>query len=411
MSKFAKMLGKVESEVVAMPTTKAPKERTVSSFNVKSATADEKRVLNVAWALKTIREKAGMGITEADKADLEAYARTKAPTLTGDIVEIIPSGVTGQLIRDAYYETTISAVIPFEEIQDVSVTRALKDEGLSVFRTGEGQDATASNMTFTQMRYVVDKIMAYTEVSYESMADSIIDLAIEAVSDMQIAFAEAYENAIINAHNVVADFDGTAWDATDFYGNAVTSANPITAFKGIRRIASEKGKVSFGGTALTDVEFLAKFHEMQRAGGKYLSKNKVARGEVACLVDLQTYQRMSRFTDIFERQIINGVMVESFDGVPVYQLDFIPATNASGIVDATPANNVKGTMLLINSKFFLAYSKANSTMVENDKNIKNQTMAFSMSNRSGFGGLYDATQTSFPVDVARKYAILGYNIA
>lgn len=413
MSKFEKMLGKTAEakNKVKMPSTQAPKERVANkTFNLKTATADEKRALNVAWAVKTIREKVGMSITEADKEGLVAYAQTKAPTLTSDITEIIPSGVSGQLIRDAYYETTISSIIPFEEIADVSVTRPIKGDGLSVYRTGEGQDATASNMNFTHMRFVVDKIMSYTEISTESMEDSIVDLAIEAVNDMQIAFAEAYENAIINAHNVVAEFDGIAWDATDFYGNAVTSANPITAFKGIRRIASEKGKVGFGGSELTDVQFLAKFHEMQRAGGKYLSKNKVAKGEVVALVDLQTYQRMSRFTDIFERRIINGDMVETFDGVPVYQLDFMPSVNSAGIVDAVGTNNVMGSLILCNKNYFLAYSKANSTTVKSDENIKNDTMSFAMRTRAGFGGKFDSVETNFPVDTDRKYAVLGYGI-
>lgn len=414
-SKFKDMVNKTASKVVKeeveMPKTKAPRTKESKSFNIKSASKEDLRVLDVAWAIKTIREKNGMEITAQDEADLQAFAKqVKAPTLTTDITESIPSGVTGQLIEDAYYDTQISKVIPFETIQDPSKTRVLKNEGLSVFRTGEGSDATASNQTFTEMRYVVNKLMAFTEISTESLEDSIIDLAMEAIADMQRDYAEQFENAIINGHITVADFDGTAWDATDFDGNAVTAQSPVTICKGIRRVASEKQKVDFSGSALSDADFIDKIHEMQRAGGKYLTRNKIQRGEVALFVDQKVYQRMSRMTDVFERAMINGGdVVTKFDGIPVYELDFMPATNAEGIIGLT--GNTLGSLVMANVKFLLAYQKANSTTVKTDENIKNDTQSFAMRSRVGFGTLYDVTETNYPVDTARKYLILGHNVA
>lgn len=412
MSKFEKFIEKKISDKAEtkMPKTNAPKDYT--SYNVKRATKEDMRVLNVAWAVKTIKEKNGLSFGNSDVEDIMNYAHSKGVTkalLTANIEDLIPSGPTGQLILDAWNDVKLSSLIPMEEVVDVSITRALQDNRLNVFRTAEGTDATESSQTFTHFRYVVDKVMSYAVISTESLEDSMIDLAEGVIRDMQQGFAEAFENSIINGHNVVAEFDGTAWDATDIDGNAVTSANPITQFKGVRRIAYEKAKVDFGGTALSDVEFLEKIDEMQRAGGKYMTNSKISRGEVALFVDLQTYQRMARFTDVFERaKVDNGEIVSKFNGIPVYQLDFMPQVSSTGIIGAT--GNTFGSVVMANVTFFKAYMKSGSTTVKTDENIKNDTQAWAMRSRVGFGGLYDSTETNFPVDTDRKYAVLGYNI-
>lgn len=417
MSKFKKLVQDVASEV-EMPKTKAIKEPSVK-FNPKRATPEDCRVLDVAWAMKTIAKKAfdrDLTVNELDELGAYAFENAKSKALTtGDITELIPSGPSGQLIMDAWRTTTLSSLIPMEEVVDVSITRALQDKRLNVFRVSEATDATESEPEFTTFRYVVDKVMAYAVISTESMEDSMIDLAVQVIQDMQDGFAEAFENAIINGHNVVAEFDGTDWDATDIDGNAVTASNPITQFKGVRRLGFEKGKVDFTGSALTDVVFLEKVHAMQKLGGKYLSKSKVSKGEVAIFVDLQTYQRISRM-DYFAKAgdrgsastVGGGSPVDSFDGIPVYQLDFMPQVGATGMIE-TSLNNF-GSMVMANVKFLKAYMKANSTTVKTDENIKNDTQGWAMRTRVGFGGLYDSTQTTFTVDTARKYIVLGYNI-
>lgn len=413
MSKFKEMIEKKVSDKVEtkMPKANAPKDFT--SYNVKRATKADMRALDVAWAMKSIKEKNGLTFGEKDVEDFLAYAETKGVTkalLTSEITDLIPSGPSGQLILDAWNMVKLSTLIPMEEVVDVSITRALQDNRLNVFRVGEGADATESEQTFTHFRYVVDKIMSYAVISTESLEDSMIDLAEGVIRDMQQGFAEAFENAIINGHNVVGEFDGTAWDATDIDGNAVTSANPITQFKGVRRLGFEKAKVDFGGTALSDTDFLDKIFEMQRAGGKYMTNSKISQGKVALFVDLQTYQRMSRFTDVFERAMVDGgEIVSRFNGVPVYQLDFMPQVSATGIIGAT--GNTLGSIVMANTDYLKAYMKANSTTVKTDENIKNDTQAWAMRSRVGFGGLYDSVETNFPVDTDRKYVVLGYNVA
>lgn len=413
MSKFEKM---IEKKVSAKTETKAPKvnaPKDYTQFNIKRATKEDMRVLDVAWALKSIKEKNGLAFGQDDVEDILSYAQTKNVSkalLTSEITDLIPSGPSGQLILDAWNMVKLSTLIPMEEVVDVSITRALQDARLNVFRVGEATDATESEQTFTHFRYVVDKVMSYAVISTESLEDSMIDLAEGVIRDMQQGFAEAFENAIINGHNVVAEFDGTDWDATDIDGNAVTAANPITQFKGVRRLGFEKALVNFGGTTLTDTAFLDKIFEMQRAGGKYMTNSQISKGKVALFTDLQTYQRMSRFTDIFERAVVdNGEIVTKFNGIPVYQLDFMPQVGATGVI--ATADNDFGSIVMANVDFLKAYMKANSTTVKTDENIKNDTQAWAMRSRVGFGGLYDSTETNFPVDTDRKYVVLGYNIA
>ena len=412
MSKFDKMIQKkvTDKAETKMPKANAPKDFT--SYNVKRASKEDMRVLDVAWAVKSIKEKNGLSFGQNDVDDILAYAETKGVTkalLTTNIEDLIPSGPSGQLIMDAWNDVKLSTLIPMEEVVDVSITRALQDNRLNVFRVGEGVDATESNQSFTHFRYIVDKIMSYAVISTESLEDSMIDLAEGVIRDMQQGFAEAFENAIINGHNVVAEFNGTDWDLTDIDGNAVTASNPITQFKGVRRLGFEKAKIDFGGTDLTDAQFLDKVFEMQTAGGKYFTNSKISQGKVGMFVDLSTYQRMSRFTDVFERQIIGtGETIEKFNGIPLYQLDFMPQVSATGIIGATA--NTFGTLVMANVEFLKAYMKAGSTSVKTDENIKNDTQAWAMRSRVGFGGEYDSTETNFPVDTARKYVVLGYNI-
>ena len=412
MSKFDKMIEKKVSDKVEtkMPKANAPKDYT--SYNVKRATKEDMRVLDVAWAVKSIKEKNGLTFGANDVDDILAYAQTKGVSkalLTSEITELIPSGPSGQLILDAWNDVKLSTLFPMESVVDVSITRALQDNRLNVFRVGEGVDATESEQTFTQFRYVVDKIMSYAVISTESLEDSMIDLATGVIRDMQQGFAEAFENAIINGHNVVAEFNGTDWDLTDIDGTTVTAANPISQFKGVRRIAYEKATIDFEGTDLADAAFLDKVFDMQTAGGKYFTNTKISQGKVALFADLKTYQRMSRFTDVFERQIINnGDIVTRFNGIPLYQLDFMPQVGATGMIEASA--NTFGSLVMANVDFFKAYMKANSTTVKTDENIKNDTQAWAMRSRVGFGGIYDSEQTNFPVDTDRKYAVLGYNI-
>lgn len=265
-----------------------------------------------------------------------------------------------------------------------------------------------------KMRYEVTKFMGITRATYESVNESIVDIAAEKLADLRKAFAEEWENALVNGDNTVAGH----MDATDIYGNAITAAFPIRAFKGIRHLGITKESVDFGGAAMTDQQFITKVQTMQYNGGKYLNKNAVARGEVALFVDFSVYQRMQTMDAFVDASkagkastLAGGAPVDTFMGIPVIVLDFMPqATNATGVIDAVGANNIYQSMIMANTKMLIAYSKQGSMVSETDRDITNQTLIWTLSSDVGFNGLYDRTDSIGTVDTARKYVVAGVDI-
>lgn len=146
----AGLSAKEETKVEAkMPKVEAPKDA-VKKFNAKFASREEKQFLDLAWAVKTLR--GDKGIQEVDIEHLKALAASnqKTATVTTDLVELIPSGPSGELMRDVWFATSLSAVVPYKEVVNTDRTDALEDGKLNVYIVGEGVTGTDSNSTYTK---------------------------------------------------------------------------------------------------------------------------------------------------------------------------------------------------------------------------------------------------------------------
>lgn len=413
MSKFQKMLATADKEI-KMPKTESPKEKETSvTKTLNDLTLEEKRAVGLGTIAKKMREQMGQkGLSDADKFGLENMARTKAPQLSGDLIDLVIESdiLSADLAKDIFATTTVGQVLGIEEVGDLADAVTIDNDDMIIKVVGEGNDIPDTEKTLSKMKHFVYDMGGTARFSYLAQQRSIIDLASNKFMSLQSAMGRAVESFIINGDNTNphqdANFEAGDADIPEKFG------------KGLRKIARTKETVDFGGSALSDIDLIKFVDEMITAGGVYTDYNAITRGDVTLFVTQGLYLRMSRmeqFTDASKSgnasTLAGGINVATFRGMPLVVASYAPAkTNASGVVDAVGANNVFESAILVNTKFFKPYYYGDA-IVETDRNIVNKTNILTLSQKFGFSGLYDSATEAYNVDTNRKYAIYGINIA
>jgi len=425
MSKLIKEMAQKVAEKAKeakMPETKAPKEPVVNKkdFNPKFASKEEREVLGLVGMMKQLRAAKGHELTGADRDAIDAKIKgMKAVSLTTDAAldDTFATGPTsGMVERDIWEETNVSRLINYKEVQEGGVHDILENDKLKVYRVAEGDTGTQSNSSYTLMRYELDKIFGTTGASYETLADSLIDVAAEKMADLRRGMAVGTELAIISGDNTA-----THMDDVDYYGDAFSGTTSTQkSWKGLRRIALSKDTVDFGGAALTDAALFTYILAMQEAGGKYLDANQVAQGNVVLMVTQNLYNRlrlMADYTDASKSGMPSTLAgmgaVNTIGGIPVVISSYMPSlVQADGTVgDGTSGSaNTLGSMIMFNKSMFISYAKSGSIITEMKREPSNQTIEWYTSARFGFNGKYDRPDSAGTVDTSHKYAIAGINI-
>lgn len=381
----------VASEV----STIAPKGEVASkSFG----TDEQNRIFEIAYIAKTL---GGGKINDRAKAELQA--RAKAVGVTSDVVAALPDGFTGTLLRDVQNELNVAKIFPMGVVNGGTAHDLIALHGIKAYLTGEATDATQSSEGYTTFVKTTKKIMAEVAKSYELMDDALINLADEVRMELVTAIAEGIEDAVING-----DIAGTL--------DAGTPANsPKRVANGIRKTALGKATVDFGNLA-DEATMLKKITDMQLAGNLYLNDTEVAKGNVVLIVDNYHFAKFRLF-DSFKTMdkagrlaTLFGGTINSVFGIPVISSTLMPAVDATGVVSATGANNVKSMCVLLNTNTFKLFSNGN-VIAETDRNISNQTLKWTSSLRFGFSSIYDSTESA-PNTIVSGYknAVAGINI-
>lgn len=408
MSKFDEMLQKkstsVESQIKA-PRTEAPKDiKVVKSMDFLSA--DEKKLVLNGIIAKKLRQGLGQGLTDADKYGLEAMARTKAPTLTTSLVDLVIESdiLSPDLLKDMWSATTLGSVIPMEEVADLALAVTIDNDDMGMRVIGEGNNIPETNNTFAKMKHFVYDIGGYSSYSYLAENRSIIDLATNKLSALQSSWGRAVESFAFNGNNSAthpdANFQAGASDIVEKFG------------KGLRFLAKGKDTVDFGGATLTDDQLIKYIQELGLKGGVYLDPNAVAQGDVALFVTQGLWNRMQRCKDVFlmNNPLSTNGKFSTFMGIPIVLSAYLPQkTNATGVVDAVAGNNTKDICIMVNTKFIKMYTYG-TPVIETDRNIINKTKQITLSGYVGLSGVRDSQNETFPIDATRKYATYGINI-
>ena len=393
----------VADAVAKAPATKAPKSTGVISGKTKAFTGnyEAEKILETALIAKMIKGQLP-GVTSN-----QVNGKLKAVGVTGDVAELLPDGFTGAMIRDVELELNVAKLFPMGQVPGGVAHDLIMLNGIRTYLTAEGADATQSSET--QMTFVktTKKVMAEVAKSYEVVDDALIDLAAEVRYGMARAIAEAIEGIVVNG-----DIAGTLDDATNLAANY-----PVTVANGLRKHALVKGTVDFTGAALTEDEMFAKIQEMSLAGGKYLSRSEINKGNVALIVDDYMYNHVAGYNSFKTLEkagnvaTVFGGKVDSVFNIPIIVTTSLPSVNATGVVDAVGGNNTLSTCVMVNVEAYKLFANGTVT-AETEMYKRNQTISWFTSLRFGFAGIYDSTEAALNTPNATyKTAIAGINIA
>lgn len=408
MSKFDSMLKSISTKVETnykAPSTEAPKDiKVIKSLDF--LTVEERKIVNQGIVAKSLRKGLGQTLSDADKYGLEALARTKAPTLTSNLIDLVIESdiLSPDLAKDMWSATTLGKVIPLETVEDLALAITIDNDNASMRVIGEGANNFQTTNDFSKMKHFVYDVGGYSSYSYLAESRSIIDLATNKLNALQSSWGRAVESFALNGNNAGthpdANFQSAPAGSVEKYG------------KGLRFLAKGKDTVDFTGVALSDEDLIKKVQEMGLKGGVYLDPNAVAQGDVVLLVTQGLYSRMARCKDVFtlNNPLSGNGQVSTFMGVPIVLSSYMPQkTDATGVVSATGGNNLFDSCILINKRFFKMYTYG-TPVIETDRNIINKTRDITLSGYIGFSGLYDSLNETFPIDTTRKYAVYGVNI-
>lgn len=375
-------VAKSAGTVVAKPAGKIGAATALSS-------ADQERVGEIGFIAKSLR---GGKLNAADLRDLNI--RAKAVGVTTDVGELLPDGFTGTLLRDIQEQLNVAKLFPMRLIKGGVAHDTIAMYGITAYLTSEADDGTDSAESYKTFVATTQKVMAIVRKSYEVLDDSLIDLAAEVRTGIVRSIAEAVELAVVNG-DIAGTQDGTTYGAT----SAARVANGIR-YHGLNKITVSGAAVDYSADDGGESSFLSFINNMQLAGGKYLDKYEVSKGNVILIIDQVTYGHIRQFQSYKTKEkagnvatLFGGYIDTVFD-IPFIVSSQLPACDATGVVDTTtPANNTKTSAYMLNIDTMRL--TANGTMItESDKNIVNQTFIYTGSLRFGFASIYDSTEAA-----------------
>ena len=388
--------------IAAAPEVEAPKAKVASKSALGAMPQEAQRAAELGYIIKSIR-----GGKELLKSESDALnVRVKAVGVTADIAELLPTGFTGTLWQDIQLKLGVTGMFAFKQTSPGKYD-SIATHGIEGFMIDEATDGTDSAEGYITMIYLVKKCMAIVRKSYEALDDSLIDLATEVRNGIVDALARAIENAVVNGDDTATHFDDNA---------NIAAGDFRRAFKGLRVLGLNKTTVDFGGAALTEADWLTKISAMQEAGGVYLSEEEVAMGNVALVVDQNSYNQLRLFPSFLTKEkagmgTLFGADVASVFGIPVVMSPYIPVVAATGVIDGvTPANNITSACIMVNKDTCVYYATGTPTL-EQDRNIVNQSIINTGSVRVGFNSKFDRLDSNpTAIDATRSNIVYGINI-
>ena len=406
MSKFKNMVNTVataekEMKVEKSLETKAPKkEEKMGSFVGNKEVA---AIQDMMFILKSAKAAKGMTLSEKDLAMFAGEIQAKAATTVTDVAALIPSGFSGSFVQDAFAQTSISGIFPFETILNFGMTDTIGDFGMTAYIVDELGTPADTNDNTADFEYRGGKLMAKTYISYEALNAATIDMLANKRAGLVRAMAVAIENAILN---------GKAGDT----GVAANDARNL--FRGLRKLGLTKEAVDFGGT-LTEALYRTGLLNMVEKGGLYTSWEEIDGGNVVVFCPTKVYNSILNFDTFVDASkagvastLSTGRKVSRVFNIPHVVSRFFPsAVTVAGVVSATPADNVAQSIVMVNINTFKTFAIANSAIAESDRDIETQKVIMTQSLQIGGASIFDSL-SSAPTDinVNKKNVVAGVNI-
>lgn len=357
----------------------------------KLVTPEQERIGELGFIAKSLR---GGTLSANDLADLNV--RAKAVGVTADVAEILPDGFTGSLLRDIQESLNVAKLFPMRTIKGGIAHDTIALYGITAYLTAESITGTDSAESYKTFVATTQKVLTVVRKSYEILDDSLIDIASEVRMGIVRAIAEAVEVAVING-DIAGSQDGTTYAAAT---SAARVCNGIR-YHGLNKVTVDASGVDYTAADGGENLFLGVINDMQLAGGKYLDKAEVSKGNIVLVIDQVTYGHVRKMASYKTKEkagnvaTLFGGYIDTIFDIPFVVTSGMPsAVDANGVIDTTtPANNTTTAMYMLNIDT-MRLSSNGTVIAESDKDVTNQTFVYTGSLRFGFASVYDSTEAA-----------------
>ena len=282
---------------------------------------------------------------------------------TSSTTDYIPEGWSNQIEKYYYLELKVAALFNEFDMPTRQFTWDLlgrpeakyRAEQTASLRGTAANEVVATDPVQGVVQFTAKKLTVRVDVTDEFVEDS-IDMYYDTLSQETIpeAMAEGVENGMLNG-----DSDGTHQDS------GTTATDTASAWNGLRKRAIER-TATVDVTANSGSFNYGRLTEVIAQGGKYLLNP----GDTAWICSIDAYTEILNFDEV--KTVDNfGDMATNVQGAvmmlmgrPLIVSEHIPKVHDDGTVDATAANNVHDTLLLVNKKQFRCGRRPRAEMTE-----------------------------------------------
>lgn len=248
--------------------------------------------------------------------------------------------------------------------------------------------ATTNKVTFTAV-----KMGVRTFASSEVIEDSIVSMIPFIISNAAKVLGRAIEDAIINGESAGTTMDGATFNP---------AGGVRRAWNGLRfhtlMTASYPAKLDMAAGLLTEGKMLDLQFNMGAWGASpaplaWITGFHALKGMMK-LASLMTLEKFGPLATVLSGQ------VAAIFGSPVIVSEFVTEKNATGVHDATPANNIKGSLICVHrDSYGLATRRGISVNGSTDRYIEVDQTVFVATARNDFKPFYVPSATVTPAGI------------
>lgn len=289
-----------------------------------------------------------------------------------DGFEWIPTMVADSYIDEFNLERKISGLFMEVKMPSNPYKWPVLNNGAIARKTGVATAPGKQVFKTSHIQFDAVKLASRYELPEELSEDSAPDVIKAIRQELMEGQEKAMEIAILEG-----DVDGATHNFSqlpDVAGGttiaSISAETPETAFDGIRKRAMAAGAqatVNAGGNAISETE-------LSQARGK-MGKFGVDPSQLVLISGPKVYNQLIQLDDVRtieqyggQATVLSGELAK-YEGMPVIVSEYCREDlAANGINSATPANNITGSVIIVNRKrWFVGLRRAIQVKVENNK--------------------------------------------
>lgn len=306
------------------------------------------------------------------ESDLQFHLKAFGITGGSDGYEWIPTMVSDAYVDEYNLERKVSGLFTEVKMPSNPYKWPVLTNGAIARKVGPVTALSPAQVFKTDKTITFDAVKMTNQYALpeELNEDSAVDMVRVIRQELIEGQEKAMEIAILEG-----DADGTHQhnfsQLPDVAPGTLTSAvldSPEHFFDGLRKRALAANlKVDAGGNAVTEAE-------LSQARGK-MGKFGVDPTALAVINSSKTYNQMLQLDDVrtleqygAQATVLQGELAK-YEGMPVLVSEWLREdTDATGVNSATPANNIKGSIIIVNRKrFFVGTRRAIQVLVEKNR--------------------------------------------